>query len=370
MSSPTGRWQFWIDRGGTFTDVVARRPDGGLRDAQAALATTRSATRTPPSQGIREILGVRAGRAHPRRAHRRREDGHDRGDQRAARAQGRADGTGHHPRVRRRAAHRLPEPAGSFALHIRLPELLYARVIEVDGRYDAHGGELVPLRSGRSEGRSAGGVPGRASARSPSCSCTPMLTRTTSGAWRTWRGAIGFTQVSASHETIPLMKLVSRGRYHRGGRVSLALARAATWRRSRWARPSGAGHPADVHAVQRRAHRRRAPSAARTASSPDPPGGSSVQWRPPPWPDSDKVISFDMGGTSTDVAHYAGELERSYETEVGGRTAARADAAHPHGGRGRRLPPALRRQPLSASGPSPRAPIPGRPATAAAGRSP
>ena len=84
----------------------------------------------------------------------------------------------------------------------------------------------------------------------------------------------------------------------------------------------------------------------------------------------DKVIGFDMGGTSTDVSHYAGEYERVFNTQVAGRPAAGADAGHPHR-RGRRwLDPALRRQPLPGrpglGGGRPRA----RPATAAAARSP
>ena len=60
----------------------------------------------------------------------------------------------------------------------------------------------------------------------------------------------------------------------------------------------------------------------------------------------DRVIGFDMGGTSTDVSHYAGEYERVFDTQVAGCPAARADAGHPHGRRGRRVGPALRRQPL------------------------
>ncbi len=108
------RWQFWIDRGGTFTDVVGKRPDGTLVTLQAAVRKPRaiprrSGGRHPPPARLEEK------RADHARAGRVREDGHDGRDQRAARTQGRADAAGHDTRLSRCAAHRVP----GAAAHLR-----------------------------------------------------------------------------------------------------------------------------------------------------------------------------------------------------------------------------------------------------------
>ena len=79
-----------------------------------------------------------------------------------------------------------------------------------------------------------------------------------------------------------------------------------------------AGRPAVFHAVERRTCRRRAAFTARMRSCPGPPAASSARRAPPKWPDSISIISFDMGGTSTDVALYAGGFERAFETAVAG----------------------------------------------------
>ena len=78
-------WDFWIDRGGTFTDVVGRRPDQSLV-AHKLLSENPEAYADAAVQGIRDLLGLKAG--HPCRARGRGEDGHDRCHQRATRAQG------------------------------------------------------------------------------------------------------------------------------------------------------------------------------------------------------------------------------------------------------------------------------------------
>ena len=122
-----GKWQFWVDRGGTFTDIVARRPDGRLlthkllsenpaRYADAAVA------------GIRTLLGLRDGQpATPVEV-----DAVRMGTTVATNAllerKGERTAAGHHPRLPRRAAHRLPEPAAHLRPAIDFPRLLYERV--------------------------------------------------------------------------------------------------------------------------------------------------------------------------------------------------------------------------------------------------
>ena len=105
-----GRWDFWIDRGGTFTDVVARDPDGALH-ATKLLSENPEAYRDAAVEAIRRLARRAARRADPAGEDRRGEDGHDRRHQRAARAQGRAHRAPHHARLSRRAPHRLPGAA-------------------------------------------------------------------------------------------------------------------------------------------------------------------------------------------------------------------------------------------------------------------
>jgi 5-oxoprolinase (ATP-hydrolysing) len=81
------RWQFWIDRGGTFTDVVARRPDGSLT-THKLLSENPEQYRDAAVAGIRHLLGLQAGEPVTSRASGVREDGHHRGHQRLAGAQG------------------------------------------------------------------------------------------------------------------------------------------------------------------------------------------------------------------------------------------------------------------------------------------
>ena len=134
----SGRWDFWIDRGGTFTDIIGRDPAAHCIRAKL-LSENPEAYRDAAIQGIRDLLGVDGGATHSGRPHRRDQDGHDRCHQRAARAQGRSRPAADHPRFSRRAAHRLPGRPDIFAKEIILPEQLYERVIEVDERVRADG---------------------------------------------------------------------------------------------------------------------------------------------------------------------------------------------------------------------------------------
>src|SRR5690606_22418409 len=67
LSAPAGRWQFWIDRGGTFTDVVARAPDGTLR-IHKLLSENPGRYRDAAVQGIRDVLGLASGAPLPAEA--------------------------------------------------------------------------------------------------------------------------------------------------------------------------------------------------------------------------------------------------------------------------------------------------------------
>ena len=160
----TGRWDFWIDRGGTFTDVVARRPDGTLavrkllsedpgRYQDAVLAGIRGLLGVPDGQPIpaEQIGSVRLGTTVATNAllERRGEPTVlviTRGFRDALRI-----GYQNRPRI--------------FAREIILPELLYSRVIEATERVSAHGEVIVPARRGSGRPGPAGRLRRRAPGR-------------------------------------------------------------------------------------------------------------------------------------------------------------------------------------------------------------
>ena len=202
-----GGWQFWIDRGGTFTDVVARRPDGGLV-THKLLSDNPEHYRDAAIQGIREVLGVGAG--EPVRG----VEAVKMGTTVATNALLERKGDRTLLVVNRgfRDALRIGYQTRPrlFDLRIVLPEMLYERVVEVDARVGA-GGELIePLDAARAEAELraafADGIRSVAIVlmhgyRYPEHELAlGHLAR-----------EIGFTQVSTSYETSPLMKLVGRG---------------------------------------------------------------------------------------------------------------------------------------------------------------
>jgi 5-oxoprolinase (ATP-hydrolysing) len=147
------RWQFWVDRGGTFTDVIARKPDGAML-THKVLSENPERYRDAALQGIRELLGLGPGAMrHSGREARSRQNGHHGGHQRPAGAQGRKTVlviTRGFADALRIGYQTRPD---IFALDIQLPEQLYGHVIEVDERIQADGTVLKapdeePVRAG------------------------------------------------------------------------------------------------------------------------------------------------------------------------------------------------------------------------------
>ena len=146
-----GTWDFWVDRGGTFTDVVARDPDGRLHAAKLLSENpgglSRRGGRGDPPPARRA-----ARRADPAGTDRRGEDGHDGRHQRAAGAAGRADRAPHHPRLSRRAPHRLPGAARHLCqAHRAAGAALFPRRGDLRAR--------ARRRHGRGGARRGGGAP-------------------------------------------------------------------------------------------------------------------------------------------------------------------------------------------------------------------
>ncbi|MYW45113.1 hydantoinase B/oxoprolinase family protein [Streptomyces sp. SID161] len=298
-------WQFWVDRGGTFTDIVARRPDGRLlthkllsdnpaRYADAAVA------------GVRELLGdsqepveaVRMGTTVATNALLERTGERTllvvtRGFRDALRI----------------AYQNRPH---IFARRIELPELLHERVVEVDERLAADGTVLRapdldalagPLQEAYDDGIRAVAVVCLHSHLDPGHE----------RAVGRLAARIGFPQISLSSEVSPLMKLIPRGdtavvdaylspvlrRYVRHIAEELRGVRLMFMQSNGGLTEAGRFRGKD-------------------AVLSGPAGGIVGMARMSQRAGFDRVIGFDMGGTSTDVSHFAGEYERVFTTRIAG----------------------------------------------------
>jgi len=311
-SNPTpGRWQFWIDRGGTFTDVVGKRPDGSLV-THKLLSDNPEQYRDAAVAGIRHLLGLKAGEPiRPEVV-----DCVKMGTTVATNALLERKGeptvlvtTKGFRDALRIAYQNRPR---LFDRHIVLPELLYSRVIEAHERVGAQGEVLqaldeAHLRQALEQAHAAG---------LRSAAVVFMhgyrFTAHEEAAGRIAREA-GFTQVSTSHGTSPMMKFVSRGDTTVvDAYLSPILRRyveqvAAEMPGVRLFFMQSSGGLTDAHAFQ-----------GKDAILSGPAGGIVGMARTAALGGHRKVIGFDMGGTSTDVSHFAGEFEREFETQVAG----------------------------------------------------
>ncbi|MBJ6610870.1 MAG: hydantoinase B/oxoprolinase family protein [Candidatus Thiothrix moscowensis] len=305
------RWQFWIDRGGTFTDIVAQTPDGTLRTHKLLSANPE---RYPDAaiQGIRELLGLKAGQAIP---------------------------TAHIDTVRMGttvATNALLEHQGEpvllvttrgfgdalrigyqqrpdlFALDITLPHMLYTDVLEVDERITANGeilqapdaAQIRPaLQAAYAKGLRSVAILFMHAYRYPQHeTLVAAIARD-----------IGFTQISTSHAVSPLIKFVGRGdttvvdaylspvlrRYVE------QVARELPDTKLFFMQSNGGLTHADHFA-------------GKDAILSGPAGGVVGMVQTAQAAGFDKLIGFDMGGTSTDVCHFAGEYERTLESHIAG----------------------------------------------------
>src|SRR6516164_6983966 len=307
----TPHWEFWIDRGGTFTDIVARRPDGRLV-ARKLLSDRPEAYRDAAVAGIRQLLGLQPGQEIPAR-----QIGSVRlGTTVATNALLERKGEPTVLVITRGFADALriayQNRPRIFDRRIELPQLLYHRVIEADERITAHGEVLTPLdedaikqqlQTAHDDGF-----------RSVAVVCMhgyryPDHERKIGDLART----AGFTQVSESHRASPLMKLVSRGDTTVvDAYLSPILQRyvsevAAELRGVRLLFMQSNGGLTDAAGFR-----------GKDSILSGPAGGIVGMARTARDAGYGKVIGFDMGGTSTDVSHFAGEFEREYETQVAG----------------------------------------------------
>jgi len=312
--APVGAWDFWIDRGGTFTDVIGRDPRGRLTPAK--LLSESPAYADAAVEGIRRLLGLGSGEPIPAGAVGAVKMGttvatnallERRGERTLlVTTRGFRDaleiGYQARPRI--------------FARKIVKPEQLYSGVIEIDERVLADGTvEAAPdpervraaLGQARARGYEAVAIVFMHAYRYPAHErMVAKIAR-----------ELGFGQVSESHVVSALIKLVSRGdttvvdaylspilaRYV--GQVSRDLDIERTGARVMFMMSSGGLTSAALFA-------------GKDAILSGPAGGVVAMARTGLSAGFKRVIGFDMGGTSTDVAHFDGEFERAFETEVAG----------------------------------------------------
>ena len=313
--STSDRWQFWIDRGGTFTDIVGKRPDGSLTTLKL-LSENPEQYRDAAVAGIRRLLGLAAGEPiTPAQV-----ESVKMGTTVATNALLERKGEPTLLVITKgfRDALRIgyQERPKLFEPHIVLPELLYSRVIEANERIGVDG-EVVraldadKLRDDLQAARSAGLA---------SVAIVFMhgwrFVAHEQIAERLAREA-GFSQVSVSHRVSPLMKLIGRGDTTVvDAYLSPILRRyvdevAAEMPGVRLYFMQSSGGLAEAGGFQ-----------GKDAILSGPAGGIVGMVRTAELGLEDaapiRVIGFDMGGTSTDVSHYAGEFERAFETQVAG----------------------------------------------------
>ena len=298
-------WEFWIDRGGTFTDIVARRPDG-------VLVTHKLLSENPEHYADAAVAGVQALLPEGGRI-----DAVKMGTTVATNAllerkgeptvlaitKGHADAL----RIGYQARPKL------FERHIVKPEALYDRVVEIDERMNVEGQVVRPL----DEETTRAGLQAAFDAGFRAVAIVLMHGfRFTDHEARVAAVArqIGFTQVSTSHEVSPLMKLVGRGDTTVvDAYLSPILRRyvdqvaGALGRDTRLLFMQSNGGLTDARAFR-----------GKDAILSGPAGGVVGMARTAGEAGFERVIGFDMGGTSTDVCHYAGQYERAFETVVAG----------------------------------------------------
>jgi 5-oxoprolinase (ATP-hydrolysing) len=309
------KWEFWIDRGGTFTDVVARDPRGQVL-VKKLLSDNSKAYPDAALHGIRQFLGVAAGAPIPADAIATVKMGTTVATNALLERKG--DRTLLLITKGFRDALRIGYQARAdiFAQAIIKPGQLYESVFEVDERVRTDGMVEIALdREGARRALSEAYAKGiRACAivfmhgyQYPAHEKAIMAVAK----------EIGFTQISASHAVNPMIKLVGRGdttvvdaylspilmRYV--DRVAQELGGDASGCRLMFMTSSGGLTAAGLFQ-------------GRDAILSGPAGGVVGCVETARRAGIDKVIGFDMGGTSTDVSHFAGEYERTFETEVAG----------------------------------------------------
>ncbi|MEI9988783.1 MAG: hydantoinase B/oxoprolinase family protein [Rhizomicrobium sp.] len=310
MSAFPGTWNFYIDRGGTFTDVVAQAPDGALSTLK--LLSESSQYDDAALEGIRRALGLQSGSAIPPGLVGEVRMGTTVATNALLTRSGERVVLVTTKGLRDQLRIGYQNRPKLFALKIELPDMLYESVIEADERLTAEGATLTQLdETALARDLAAARARGIAA-------CAIVFLHGYRFAAHERRAAeiardCGFTQVSTSHEAVPLMKFVSRG----DTTVADAYLSPVLARYTR--KIAGALEGVNLRFMTSNGGLA-APAFFRgkDAIVSGPAGGVVGMAETARAAGFERVIGFDMGGTSTDVARFDGEYERLYETEVAG----------------------------------------------------
>ncbi|MBR71503.1 MAG: 5-oxoprolinase [Rhodospirillaceae bacterium] len=304
-------WRFWIDRGGTFTDVVAQSPSGKLI-THKLLSENPDFYNDAPLQGIRDVLEINKDEPIPVKTIDAVKIGTtiatnallERKGERTALVinSGFADalkiGYQNRPDI--------------FARKIILPEMLYEEVVEINGRVAADGSEILPLDTKglmhdliriKSKGINSLAIVFMFSFRYPE---HELIAKRIAS-------EVGFTQISVSHELSPLIKLVSRGD------TTVVDAYLSPLLRRYIDNLSSELIGVELQFMQSSGGLVEAKAfCGKDAILSGPSGGVVGAAKTSSLSGFDKIIGFDMGGTSTDVSRFDGQYERQYDSEVAG----------------------------------------------------
>ena len=320
----TGKWHFWIDRGGTFTDVVARTPEGRMV-AQKVLSENKSAYPDAALEGIRRSLGLPSDAPLPSERIATIKMGTTVATNALLERKGEPTLLVITQGLKDQLEIGYQARPDIFAKKIVKPEMLYSRVVEAKERVRADGTVEQPLDVHALEAELqkavADGIASIAIVFMHSYA-HPAHERLAADLAR----QVGFTQISVSHAVSPLIKIVGRGDTTVADAYLSPILRRHVERVARalgtdGVRPAGSDLGVDTK-IMFMASSGGLKSAelfqGRDAILSGPAGGVVGMTETARLAGFEKVIGFDMGGTSTDVSHFAGDYERSFETEVAG----------------------------------------------------
>eukprot|EP00469_Lotharella_globosa_P002826 CAMPEP_0167809708 /NCGR_PEP_ID=MMETSP0111_2-20121227/23956_1 /TAXON_ID=91324 /ORGANISM="Lotharella globosa, Strain CCCM811" /LENGTH=1277 /DNA_ID=CAMNT_0007708147 /DNA_START=1 /DNA_END=3834 /DNA_ORIENTATION=- len=311
-SGGEGKWEFWIDRGGTFTDIVAKTPTGELL-TKKLLSENPEAYRDAAIAGIRSFLGVSKGEPIPAEKIEAVKMGTTVATNALLERKGVPTVLVTNKGFRDVLRIGYQNRPDIFARHIVKPELLYSHTIEADCRFDAKGEELVDLDV-------EGVTKGLQSAFDQGYKSVAIVLihgyRFTKHekAIKDIASRIGFTQISVSHEVSPLIKMVSRGDTTTVDAYLSPILRhyvdqvSSELKGTRLMFMQSNGGLTDAQLFQ-----------GKDSILSGPAGGIVGAAQTCEFEGITSLIGFDMGGTSTDVAMYTdNHYERAYDTEVAG----------------------------------------------------
>ena len=310
------KWQFWIDRGGTFTDIIGRNPEGKI-STHKLLSENPQQYDDAAIQGIRDILSLKSYDQIPIDKIDLIKMGTtvatnallERNGERTLLAITKGFGD-----ILRIGYQQRPN---LFALDIKLPDMLYSEIEEIDERVDIHGNIIKKLDKSGTE------VKLKKAFDNGYRSIAIVLLhgyryKKHENQINLIAQKIGFEQISVSHQVIPLMKIVPRGdttvidaylspilrRYVNQFENALGTEKKD---KGKLMFMQSNGGLTDAHFFQ-----------GKDAILSGPAGGVVGMVKTGEKAGFKKLIGFDMGGTSTDVCHYNGDYERTLETQVAG----------------------------------------------------